>query len=77
MTTASDAWMSILERCFLNPGFLKRDQRLRCPVLNGESSDVPEDIVVDWSLRVPCVAPLNVKTTLNVKTAKCEKPNNR
>ena len=23
------------------------------------------------------VAPLNVKTTLNVKTAKCEKPNNR
>ena len=32
--------------------------------------------------RQPChldtpVAPLNVKTTLNVKTAKCEKPNNR
>ena len=24
-----------------------------------------------------CVAPLNVKTTLNVKTAKCEKPNDR
>ena len=23
------------------------------------------------------LAPLNVKTTLNVKTAKCEKPNNR
>ena len=23
------------------------------------------------------VAPVNVKTTLNVKTAKCEKPNNR
>ena len=27
--------------------------------------------------RRSCVAPLNVKTTLNVKTAKCEKPNNR
>ena len=26
---------------------------------------------------LPSVAPLNVKTTLNVKTAKCEKPNNR
>ena len=24
---------------------------LRCSVLNGESADVPEDIVVDWSLR--------------------------
>ena len=24
-----------------------------------------------------CVAPLNVKTKLNVKTDKCEKPNNR
>ncbi len=26
---------------------------LRCSVLNGESADVPEDIVVDWSLRYP------------------------
>ena len=24
---------------------------VRCSVLNGESADVPEDIVVDWSLR--------------------------
>ena len=53
MTTASYASMSILERCFLNPGFWKRGQRigLRCYVLNGESADVPEYIVVDWSLR--------------------------
>ena len=29
------------------------------------------------ALRGLIVAPLNVKTTLNVKTAKCEKPNNR
>ena len=26
---------------------------LCCSVLNGESADVPEDIVVDWSLRYP------------------------
>ena len=26
---------------------------LRCSVLNGESADVPEDIVVDWSLHYP------------------------
>ena len=33
----------------------------------------------DWRMAVSraTVAPLNVKTTLNVKTAKCEKPNNR
>ena len=31
VTTASDAWMSILERCFLNPGFWKRDQRRPTP----------------------------------------------
>ena len=36
--------------------FWKRGQLLigpRCSVLNGESVDVPEDIVVDWSLRYP------------------------
>ena len=56
MTTASDVWMSIiilLERrstifSVLNPVFWKRGQvGLRCSVLNGESADVPEDIVVD------------------------------
>ena len=26
---------------------------LCCSVLNGESADVPDDIVVDWSLRYP------------------------
>ena len=26
---------------------------LRCSLLNGESADVSEDIVVDWSLRYP------------------------
>ena len=28
-------------------------QNTGCCVLNGESADVPEDIVVDWSLRYP------------------------
>ena len=31
----------------------------------------------DRILHGAAVPPLNVKTTLNVKTAKCEKPNNR
>ena len=26
---------------------------IRCSVLNGESADVPEDTVLDWSLRYP------------------------
>ena len=51
VTTASDAWMSIFERCFLNPGFWKRGQRRS--VLNSESADMPENIVVTWSLRFP------------------------
>ena len=33
--------------------------------------------VMVLSAKGSSVAPLNVKTTLNVKTAKCEKPNNR
>ena len=46
---------------------------LRCSVLNGKSADVPEDIVVDWSLRYPRSAtaryqytrkPFSVWTTL-------------
>ena len=38
----------------LNPVFLNAaNVGLRCSVLNGESADVPEDIVVDWSLRYP------------------------
>ena len=39
----------------LNPVFWKRGQHigLRCSVLNGQSADVPEDIVVDWLLRYP------------------------
>ena len=49
VTTASDAWMSITERCCLKPVFWKRGQRR--PTLFGESVDVPEDIVVDWSQR--------------------------
>ena len=52
VTTASDVWISILERYFLNPVFWKRGQRrptLFCVKRRG--CDVPEDIVVDWSLR--------------------------
>ena len=52
VTTASDVWMSILERYFLNPVFLKRGQRrptLFCVKRRG--CDVPEDIAVGWSLR--------------------------
>ena len=52
---ASDAWMSICERCCLNPGFWKSaaNASLRRSVLNGESADVPENSVVGWSLRFP------------------------
>ena len=38
---------------------------------------VEESIEAYDSVLGTLVAPLNVKTTLNVKTAKCEKPNNR
>ena len=34
-------------------------------------------VMVMFVTTTTTVAPLNVKTTLNVKTAKCEKPNNR
>ncbi len=46
--------MSILEQCFLNSVFGNAvNVCLRSSVLNGESAYVPEDIVVDWSLRYP------------------------
>ena len=56
VTTASDVWMSILERYFPNPVFWKRGQR--SPTLffvKRQECNVPEDIVglVDWSLRYP------------------------
>ena len=54
VTTASDAWMSIFQRCFVNAFFENAaNVGLCCSVLNGESAVVPEDIVVDWSLRFP------------------------
>ena len=77
MTTASDVWMSIiilLERrstifSVLNPVFWKRGQvGLRCSVLNGESADVPEDIVVDWSLRYPRSATATPRKPFSVWT---------
>ena len=39
----------------LNPVFFGNAANvgIRCSVLNGESADVPEDSVVDWSLRYP------------------------
>ena len=39
----------------LNPVFFGNaaNVSLSCSVLNGESAEVPEDIVVDWSLRYP------------------------
>ena len=39
--------------------------------------DQPSGGETTWTNTGATVAPLNVKTTLNVKTAKCEKPNNR
>ena len=59
VTTASDVWMSIIiiiRTIFsvLNPVFLNAaNVGIPCSVLNGESADVPEDIVVEWSLRYP------------------------
>ena len=54
MTTASDAWMSIFERCFLNPVFFGNAANIGLRrSLNGERADMPENIVVAWSLRFP------------------------
>ena len=53
------------------------------PRLQSVSSWLVMQQLVSGVCRLSCalhaagVAPLNVKTTLNVKTAKCEKPNNR
>ena len=33
--------------------FFLNAANVRCSVLNGENAGVPEDIVVDWSLRFP------------------------
>ena len=43
---------------------------VRCSVLNGESADVPEDIVVDWSLRFPrsAMATYTIRKTFLVWT---------
>ena len=78
MTTASDVWMSIiilLERrsaifSFLNPEFFGNAANvgLRCFVLNGESADVPNDIVVDWSLRYPLSATATLRKPFPVWT---------
>ena len=40
---------SVLNLVFLNAA----NVGIPCSVLNGESADVPEDIVVKWSLRYP------------------------
>ena len=50
VTTVSGAWMSIFERCFLNPVFLETRPT---PTPFGESADVHENIVVAWSLHFP------------------------
>ena len=41
---------------------------LRCSVLNGESADVPEYIVVDWSLRYPRSATATPRKPFSVWT---------
>ena len=41
---------------------------LRCSVLTGESADVPEDIVVDWSLRYPRSATATPRKSFSVWT---------
>ena len=69
VTTASDVWMSILERYFLNPVFWKRGHRrttLFCVKRRG--CDVPEDIVVDWSLRYRRSAMATPRTQFSVWT---------
>ncbi len=41
---------------------------LRCSVLNVESADVPDDIVVDWSLRYPRSASATPRKPFSVWT---------
>ena len=54
----------------LNPGFFGNAANvgIRCSVLNGESADVPEDIVVDWSLRYPRSATATHRKPFSVGT---------
>ena len=69
VTTARDVWMSILERYFLNPVFWKRGKRrptLFCVKRRG--CDVPEDIIVDWSLRYLRSAPATSRKQFSVWT---------
>ena len=69
VTTASDACMSIVERCFLNPVFWKRGQRRPTPFcVNGESADVPENIAVAWwALSFPRYATATYRQGLHPK----------
>ena len=54
----------------LNPGFFGNAANvgLRCSVFNGESADVLEDIVVDWSLRYPRSATATPRKPFSVWT---------
>ena len=54
----------------LNPGFFGNAANvgLRCSVLNGESADVLEDIVVDWPLRYPRSATATPRKPFSVWT---------
>ena len=56
-----------------NPGFINDDLTARRSKLAFECRQLKKAKKISDT----CVAPLNVKTTLNVKTAKSEKPNNR
>ena len=55
-----------------------RQVRLRLPGSQNREMTCGRRIVYSTMVTAEAsVAPLNVKTTLNVKTAKCEQPNNR
>ena len=67
-----DVYNNIIRTIFsvLNPVFFGNAANvgLRCSVLNGESADVPEDIVVDWSLRYPRSATATPRKPFSVWT---------
>ena len=54
----------------LNPVFFGNAANvgIRCSVLNGESADVPEDIVVEWSLHYPRSATTTPRKPFSVWT---------
>ena len=62
-TSFNDIFSS--ESCFLETW---PSRPIRCSVLNGESADVPEDIVVDWSLRYPRSATATPRKPFSVWT---------